>query len=168
MAVDGADLKRRLLRFSRLVHPDYFAARDSNLREAAERASAELNAAHALLADEAARADWLVRAAGGPDERVERALPQAFLMEVLEWNETLEAARATPLQPAAHAALAPLDAQLSARRRRVLDGLHELLTPLPAAGDPRWLLARRELNAERYLDRTLREIAALRVAQSPR
>lgn len=167
MSVDAAELKRRLLRFSRLVHPDFFAARDAKVREAAERASADLNAAHALLADEASRADWLVRAAGGPDERAERALPKAFLMEVLEWNETLEAARATPSQPAALEALEPLDVELGARRRRVLDGLHKLLTPLPASGDERWLHARRELNAERYLDRTLREIAALRVTQSP-
>src|SRR5688572_28229820 len=55
--IDPADLRKRLLRFSRLVHPDYFAAAPRAERERAERAAAALNDAHEILADEARRAD---------------------------------------------------------------------------------------------------------------
>jgi molecular chaperone HscB len=165
-AVDPAELKRRLLRFSRLVHPDFFATAGPDALAAAERASAALNAAHEIVADEFSRADWLVKSLGGPDEQAERAMPQAFLMEVLDWNEALEAARAAAPGSAERAAVARLATDLEARRRELFANLARRLTPLPARGAPELTAARKELNAVRYLEKTLSEIDALRVAQS--
>lgn len=162
--VDVADLRRRLLQLGRLVHPDYFATGSEAERERAEHAAALLNEAHEILADEAQRADWIVRHFGGPGEDDERAMPQAFLAEVLEWNESLEDARrrATGSPPD----LSPLERDLRARRARALATVADLLSPLPEHGSPALRDVRRELNAVRYMDRTLSEIETLRLARA--
>src|SRR5215471_19094457 len=77
--VDSQELRKRLLRFSRLVHPDFFAAAGADEKRRAEKASALLNTAHAVLADEVSRADHLVRMLGGPDENAQREMPKEFL-----------------------------------------------------------------------------------------
>lgn len=164
--LDARELRRRLLRASRLVHPDFHGSSGAGEREAAERASARLNSAHELLADPAARADWLVRALGGPSESEQRQMPQAFLMEVLEWNETLDAAReAAPGSPE-RAALAGLAASLREQRDDVLASLARLLVPLPPKGSPTLSQARAQLNALRYLATTLTQIDALALEQA--
>lgn len=163
--LDTAALKRRLLELSRQVHPDFFATGGEEQRELAERNTAELNHAWEILADEVERADWLVRALGGPDEKQERTLPQAFLVEVLEWNEALDDARRAPGDPASRAALAALAGNLRGEREGLLAGLRQALVPTPPPGSPRLVDARRELNALRYVDRTLAEIRALEVGQ---
>jgi len=160
--VPAASMQRRLVQASRLVHPDFHAQSDAGQRELAELNSARLNAAHALLVDDVARADWLVRHLGGPDENGERAMPRAFLLEVLEWNETLESARADPDTPATRRALETLATELDARRDVALASVAKQLTPLPEHGSPALRGVRQELNALRYLERALGEIAALR------
>ncbi len=165
-ALDKQALRRRLLRFSRLMHPDFFATAGAEPLALAESASAALNAAHELLADDAARADWLVRELGGPDEKSERAMPQEFLMEVLDWNETLESARSAPAGSAERTAIRQLCAQLEERRRELFETIARELDPLPAIGSPKLALLRKQLNAARYLDKTIAEIGALRVSQT--
>ena len=165
-AIDAGELKRRLLRFTRLVHPDFFATSGDEERRRAETASAALNSAHELLAGDAARADWIVRHLGGPDEQIERAMPREFLMEVLEWNETLEAARAAKAGTAERDSLERLRRELAARRVELFEGIARGLDPLPAQSSAKLVELRKQLNAARYIDRTLDEIGALRVAQS--
>lgn len=162
--VDVADLRRRLLRTSRQIHPDFFGAASPELRALAEKNSARLNRAFDVLADDAARADWIVTSLGGPDEVAERAMPQSFLMEVLDWNEILEEARATRGTPDPR--LTALRTTLDEKRRDSMDAVRALLDPLPARGSPNLKRARQELNAVRYVDRALREIEVLRLAQS--
>lgn len=164
-AVDEREVRRRLTRFSRLVHPDFFAAAEPAVRERAERNSARLNLAFDVVADAQRRADWLVVHLGGPTEESDRSMPKAFLMEVLEWNELLEEARAAS---AADPRIETLAAELAARRAAGLDRIAELLDPLPEPGSPRLRTARSELNALRYLDRALREIESLRLARAER
>jgi DnaJ-domain-containing protein 1 len=95
-------------------------------------------------------------------------MPRAFLMEVLEWNEALEAARdAQPGSPA-RAALATLEADLRSQKLAVLTALARLFTPLPERGSKSLSEARAQLNALRYLETTLTQIEALRLeASSP-
>lgn len=162
--VDVKDLRRRLLRQSRDIHPDYFGTADADVRALAEKNSARLNGAFEILADDAARADWIVRHLGGPDEQTERAMPQAFLLEVLEWNEILEESRAhtAALDPR----LAPLEAELQERRGEALTAVRALLVPLPPGGSPELKRVRQHLNAVRYVDRALSEIETLRLARA--
>jgi molecular chaperone HscB len=165
-AVDAKELKRRLLRFSRMLHPDYFAAGDAATRALAERNTARLNQAGATLADDAARADWLVRSLGGPSESEKRDMPKSFLLEVLEWNEALEAARDAAPGSGERTSLDALEPTLREQRAEVLARVAKLLTPLPPRAAPLLADARAELNALRYLDKTLAEIDALRVEQA--
>lgn len=161
-SLDRAELKKRLSRFGRLVHPDFFATRSPRMLELAERASASLNAAHAVLADDAERADWLVRHLGGPDSETERELPRAFLIEVLEWNEELEELSAQSNTTESADRLEALSTRLEARRADGVAAVARLLVPLPARGSPALARVRQELNALRYLDRALGEIEAVR------
>jgi molecular chaperone HscB len=158
-ALDERALEKRLRTTMRLVHPDAYATATADLRERAERASARLNSAYVTLADPVARADWLVDWLGGPSESQQRAMPQPFLHEVLEWNETLEEARAG--SAAALEGLSALQAMLRDRRTEALRTVERLLTPLPERGSPRLAESRTELNAIRYLERSLSEIEQL-------
>ena len=164
--LEPALLEKRLLRFTRLVHPDFFATADSAQRAQAERSSATLNAAHETLADDWARADWIVRHLGGPDEQRERSMPQAFLLEVLDWNETLDAARAAPSGLAERAAVERLTIELEQRRAELFSSIARQLGPLPARASPALLALRKDLNAARYVEKTQAEIADLRLTQS--
>ena len=58
--LDRGALRKRLLRLSRLVHPDFFGSGEAAQRELAERNSARLNRGFEVLSDDLARADWPV------------------------------------------------------------------------------------------------------------
>ncbi|MAE27847.1 MAG: iron-sulfur cluster co-chaperone HscB C-terminal domain-containing protein [Planctomycetota bacterium] len=151
------DLQRNHRRFSRMVHPDFYATAAPAERELAEHNSALLNSAYDILADDLTRAEWLLEHLGGPTDKEERQMPQEFLMEVMDWNETL----------AAHACgqssdedLDSLRRDLHARRAAVAADLGRHLDPLPEPGAPALLEVRRLLNAARYIERSLEHAAA--------
>jgi len=164
--LDSSEVRRRMLRFSRLTHPDFFATASPETLERAERASAILNAAHAILTDDAARASWLIGHLGGPDENEERTMPKEFLLEVLEWNELLEEARSSA--SVTDDRLRSLRNELELRRAAALDAVGRVLDPLPPRGAPALRDARREMNVISYVDRSLREIESLRLARAGR
>jgi hypothetical protein len=88
-------------------------------------------------------------------------MPREFLVEVLEWNEALEDARASKTWSPA---VVRLRDELHARRQAELAGVHSLLSN-PLDSSPTQLAqARARLNAVRYLDRSLTDIEALRLA----
>lgn len=164
-AVDPKELAQRVRKIARLVHPDFFAAAGPTMRALAEAHGARLNEAHEVLKDDVRRADWLVRHLGGPSEEQERAMPQAFLMEVLEWNEALDLGAAAPPGSTERLALGPLEEALAAERAQTLARVAAGLTPLPARGASALVDVRRHLNAIRYLDRALRRLRDLRIGQ---
>ena len=148
------------------MHPDYFGNADEKTRERAQRSTAELNAAFQVLADEFLRADFLVSWLGGPREDQERAMPPEFLQEVLEWNEGIEEARSAGPDSAKRAALDPLERKLRSERSALMRKVAETLTPLPQPCARTLTETRKLLNAIRYLDRALGELAELRLEQS--
>lgn len=156
MGVDPKDLRKRLRQFTRLVHPDFFTGEGEETRALAEAHNARLNEAYQILKDDARRADFLVRHLGGPTEKDLGAMPQEFLLEVMEWNEVLEEEEpgSEPLQA--------LGEELEARRAQLLGRLEQLLTPLPPVGDPALTEARKALNALRYVNRGLSHVAGER------
>jgi len=159
--VDRKALRSALLQLQRLTHPDHAGATDQ-----AERANAALNHAHEVLSDAFLRADDLIRRLGGPEESAERQMPQEFLMEVLEWNETLDDAAEAAPGSAEREALGPLAEQLRAQREEVLSEVGAALTPLPTSGAAGLGPLRRRLNAVRYLSRALERIRELRLAEA--
>ncbi len=163
--LDAADLRRRLVRLTRLVHPDFFGS-DPEQRELAERSTAELNVAFEVLASEARRADHLVRVLGGPDDKAERQMPQAFLMEVMEWNETLEEARSAAPGSSERSRATALESDLVQHRTELFGSIATHLDPLPPTGDAKLTEVRRLLNAVRYIDRALGELAEMRLQQA--
>ena len=166
-ALDSADLEQRLLRFSRIVHPDYFRSAGPELSSRAERHSAALNAAYEVLRDDVRRAQWLVQTLGGPSEGEEREMPQSFLVEVLEWNEALEQVRSGDAQPGT---LEGMATELQRGRELELAAVATALDPLPDpdAGSANATLrdVRKRLNAVRYIDRTLAEIEVQRLERA--
>ncbi len=164
-ALDTSELERLHLKYTRWVHPDYFAA-SPELRALAEKNTGTLNGALASLGDPIKRADHLVRALDGPSDAELKDMPQAFLMEVLDWNESLQEAHASETGSTERARAFKLLPELEERRAASLDVINELLIPLPASGDEALTNARRELNAVRYLDRALRELETLRLAEA--
>jgi len=165
-ALNRMALRKRLLSLSRHLHPDFFSNAEMTVRERAQRNTAELNAACEILDDDFHRADWLVKSLGGPGEEDERQMPPAFLAEVLEWNETIEEAKGTAKDSSERAALDPLEADLRGQREELMNLISAKLDPLPQAHDPILTAVRRNLNAIRYVDRSLREISEIRLAQS--
>jgi DnaJ-domain-containing protein 1 len=163
-ALDAAALRRRFTTLSRALHPDFHSGADAPTRRRAEDNTAALNAAYQRLSDDARRADWLVQALGGPREEDERAMPAAFLEEVLEWNELIDAARAARAGAPERTRLGSLTDELSAARDAALRRVAAALTPLPLAGAPSLRAVRRELNGLRYLERALRELGELALA----
>lgn len=165
-ALEPEALRKRLLRLSRVVHPDYFGGASAELRQRAERNAARLNRAFEVLSDDLARADWLIRALGGPAEGELRDMPRAFLMEVIEWNEALDEARAAGPGSPQRERLDGLREELERARAAALARLAARLDPPPSGAADALGDARRELNALRYLRRTLQQIDELRLDQA--
>jgi molecular chaperone HscB len=164
--IDAMALRKRLLALSRRMHPDLHGTADEATRTRAERNTAELNAAFEILSDDFRRADWLVKSLDGPTEKEERQMPPAFLAEVLEWSEAIEEARGAAPGSDARAGLEPLEETLRAERAKAMAEVSRQLTPLPELHAPELVDVRRLLNTIRYLDRTLKEIAELRLEQA--
>ena len=156
--LDVGALRKRLLKLTRFTHPDFHGTRGEAAVQLAEANTAHINEAFAVLSDNLTRADWLVRSLGGPTEQDERQMPQAFLMEVLEWNEILEEARSGDLQESERNRLESLGADLRETRDTSLQQIADQLTPLPQEGAANLTEVRRTLNALRYLDRALGEL----------
>jgi len=164
-SIDKADLKRRLLRTSRLVHPDFHGTSTPAARALAETNAALLNGAYEVLLDDFLRADWLLAHRGGPSDAQERQMPAEFLMEVLEWNEELDEAESTPPGSPMRAALDGLARRLREARERQLEAAGAALEDLDrrgSTGPERLVEIRRALNAVRYLSRALLRIRDIR------
>lgn len=159
------DLRSRHLKVSRWIHPDFFAA-SPELRALAETNTGHLNGALEALEEPLRRADHLVGSLGGPSDAEVKDMPQVFLMEVLEWNETLEEARTAEAGSPKREAAFKLKPGLDEERAMRLDAITQLLDPLPDPESEALSTARRELNAVRYLDRALRELESLRLADA--
>ncbi|MGH7243476.1 MAG: iron-sulfur cluster co-chaperone HscB C-terminal domain-containing protein [Phycisphaerales bacterium] len=87
--VDEASLRRAYLAKVSAIHPDLADADDS------QGASADLNRAREALANPESRANILLSLLGGPAKEADKSLPPAFLMEMMETREAIEAALAS-------------------------------------------------------------------------
>ena len=150
--VDRRELEACYLRLSRLLHPDFHGGGSDELRELANRNSALLNEAYAVLSDDQERAEYLLeRLDPGALER-NKSLATAFLSEALELSEDLQAAAAADDPRTAAAVVARVRAPMTERAAALDD---------PAgwqAGDTARLA--RLLHEQRVYGRILRDAGA--------
>ena len=135
-----AELERHYLERSRDAHPDLASGDDD--------AAAALNEAYAALKDPFRRAEHLLELLGGPSAKDDKSVPPAFLMEMLELREAMEAAKDSPVE------IARIEADLSHR----MDTSAESLRRLFDSGDKDAI--RKELNRVRYWNGLLRDLHA--------
>ena len=122
--LDPARLEQRYRELQGRVHPDRFAAASEAERRVAMQWATRANEAYRTLRDPLARARYLLSLKGyDTGEESNTAMPPDFLMQQMEWRETVSEARA---QRDAEA-LAQLHAELDAARGEMLQLLGRAL-----------------------------------------
>ncbi len=120
-AVDLAQLGETWKALQREAHPDRFAAEGAAAQRVAMQWSVRINEAYQRLKDPLKRAAYLCELRGVPVQAESNtAMPPAFLMQQMEWRETLEDTDAVD-------ALEDLADEVTAERKRVQQSLGRLL-----------------------------------------
>ncbi|MGX3065966.1 Fe-S protein assembly co-chaperone HscB [Ursidibacter arcticus] len=90
--IDSAQLSERYLALQKSLHPDNFSASSSTEQRLAMQKSAEVNDALHILKDPILRAESIIQVHTGENRDIEQKSQRdmAFLMQQLEWRETLE------------------------------------------------------------------------------
>jgi molecular chaperone HscB len=92
-AQDKLTLDTRWKELQREAHPDRFAVQGAAAQRVAMQWSVRINEAYQRLKDPLKRAAYLCELHGAPvDAENNTAMPPAFLMQQMEWRETLEEA----------------------------------------------------------------------------
>ena len=152
-SVDAAELERAYLARSRELHPDRHQLASTAEQAASLELSAALNEAYQTLRDPFKRAEYLIAQAGGPTAAETRDMPLEFLDEVLDLRMEIGALK--PETPAAE----QMEQQLADRRDALLAAVGKHLDAPPTPENLQ--LARRELNAVKYVANLLRDLRAL-------
>lgn len=90
--VDFNQLSQRYLALQKSLHPDNFSARSTTEQRLAVQKSAEINDALHILKDPILRAEAIIQFHTGEQQDIEQKSNRdmAFLMQQMEWRETLE------------------------------------------------------------------------------
>lgn len=95
-AVDPAQLEQRYRELQSQVHPDRFASGTEAERRVAMQWATRANEAYRTLRDPVDRARYLLGLKGyDTGEETNTSMPPDFLMQQMEWRETVAEARAT-------------------------------------------------------------------------
>jgi molecular chaperone HscB len=90
-AQDRADVDKRWKNLQREAHPDKFAAQGAAAQRIAMQWSVRINEAYSRLKDPLKRAAYLCELGGAPvNAHSNTAMPAQFLMQQMEWRETLD------------------------------------------------------------------------------
>ena len=119
--LNRVQLDDRWKALQREAHPDRFAAEGAAAQRVAMQWSVRINEAYQRLKDPLKRAAYLCELHGQPvNAESNTAMPAAFLMQQMEWRETLE-------DTAEAGALEDLADEVAAERNRVQQSLGQLL-----------------------------------------
>lgn len=120
-AQDRAQIDARWKELQREAHPDRFAAQGAAAQRAALQWSVRINEAYQRLKDPLKRAGYLCERLGAPiAAESNTAMPREFLMEQMEWRESLDEA-------IDEEELEELAERVLARRRELLQRIGHLL-----------------------------------------
>ena len=118
---DRAALDARWKELQREAHPDRFASQGAAAQRIAMQWSVRINEAYQRLKEPVRRASYLCELNGAPIEAENNtAMPGDFLMQQMEWRESLDDATAI-------AAVDALQAEVDAARSRALSSLDWLI-----------------------------------------
>ncbi len=137
-AQDRAQLDARWKSLQRKAHPDRFAAEGAAAQRVAMQWSVRINEAYQRLKDPLKRAAYLCELRGVPVQAENNtAMPAAFLMQQMEWRESLDDTESAE-------GLEVLANQVAAEQCRVQNELARLLDqaqdPAQAVGQVRALM----------------------------
>jgi molecular chaperone HscB len=118
---DRAAIDARWKELQREAHPDKFAAQGPAAQRIAMQWSVRINEAYQRLKDPLKRGAYLCQLRGAPvDAENNTAMPPEFLVEQMEWRESLDEAR-DPTD------LDRLEEELNRARRETLERIESLL-----------------------------------------
>lgn len=145
-AIDAGDLDRRYREMQAQVHPDRHAHLGETDKRLAMQWSTRVNEAYQTLKKPLARAEYLLSLVG-IDVHRDRTLPQAFLMQQMEWREAVEEARAGADEDALDALHRRIKKEM-AEQYGALEKLLDAGDKIAAAGLVRKLMFQEKLLAE--------------------
>jgi molecular chaperone HscB len=127
-ALDRAQLDASWRALQAKVHPDRFASEGSAAQRLAMQWAVRINEAYQRLKDPLKRAALLCELNGAPIQAESNtAMPPAFLMQQMQWRESLEDARTVEQVQA-------LDDQIAGHERGLLEQVREALDEHHDAG----------------------------------
>ncbi len=155
-SVDPATVEREYLARSRELHPDFHHLGGDLEQRTSLELTAALNEGYVTLRDPFRRGEYLLTLLGGPSAREEKNLDQGFLMEMMEFRERIEEARAEPER------LQEIEAELTARLAEFATEIGNQFTKLELGTDlpPTRLGIRKTLNAAKTIQSLLRDLRA--------
>jgi molecular chaperone HscB len=152
-AQERSEIDARWKDLQREAHPDRFAAQGAAAQRAALQWSVRINEAYRRLKDPLRRAAYLCERLGAPiDAEKNTAMPADFLMEQMEWRESLDEAQGEE-------ELEALSQRVIQRRRELLARIQQLLDLEGDAPE-----AARQVRALMFIERFAHDIEA-RLAQ---
>jgi len=114
-SIDTATLEQGYRALQTRVHPDRFAAAPPAERRAAMQWATRANEAYRTLRDPIDRARYLLQLRGyDTEEETNTAMPPDFLMQQMEWRESVAAARTARGVPALDALAGAIGAEREA------------------------------------------------------
>ena len=120
-AQERSEIDARWKELQREAHPDRFAAQGATAQRVALQWSVRINEAYQRLKDPLKRAAYLCERLGAPiDAENNTAMPPDFLVEQMEWRESLDEA-------SGEEALQELSDRVVERRREILGRIQQLL-----------------------------------------
>lgn len=147
--LDEGAIRRAYLARVAALHPDLAEGDD------AQAESAELNRARAVLMNPETRANLFLSLLGGPTKEMDKSLPPAFLMEIMETREAIE----TSLASRDEAERKKWSDWGQKERARYVEQVRSQFAGLGASPDPPALKEiRKTLNAWRYIERLIEQL----------
>lgn len=140
-ALDLAQLERARLAVQAQIHPDRFAAGTDRDKRLAMQWAAQANAAYLVLKNPVQRAAYLCERRGAPVQAENNtAMPADFLMQQMQWRESLDALRDAADAAGLQALREEVLAQQAQRIAAIAQALDMDNAPLAAADQVRALL----------------------------
>ena len=158
-ALDGAVLTQVWRQLQATVHPDRFAGATATDKRLAMQWSTQVNTAYRTLKDPQLRAAYLCELRGAPIHAERNtAMPAAFLMQQMQWRDTLDEAR----EVADAASIRDLLQTVEQARCEVLERLATLLDGVPQDEQERRALeAADQVRVLMFIDRFRQDLGPL-------